>query len=69
MDKSSETRTVGKKGSWQPAASDRICSIHFADGLATDKISHQPFFLVMKLKRKNEEEHYLKKHWKKSEGR
>ena len=33
------------------------------------KISHQPFFLVMKLKRKNEEEHYLKKHWKKSEGR
>ena len=26
-----------KKGSWQPAASDRVCSIHFVDGLATDE--------------------------------
>ena len=26
-----------KKGSWQPAASNRVCSIHFVDRLATDE--------------------------------
>ena len=26
-----------KKGSWQPAPSEQDCSIHFADGLATDE--------------------------------
>ena len=32
------------------------------------KILYQPFFLVMKAKRKNEEEHYLESHWKKVMG-
>ena len=26
-----------KKEPWQPAAGDRVCSIHFVDGLATDE--------------------------------
>ena len=26
-----------KRGSWQPAANDRVCSIHFFDELATDE--------------------------------
>ena len=26
-----------KKGSCQPASSNRVCSIHFVDGLATDE--------------------------------
>ena len=29
------------------------------------KIPYQPFSLVMKVKRKNQEEHYLDSHWKK----
>ena len=52
MDKSSETRTISKKGSWQPAASDRIWSIHFADGLATDENLTPTFFLGYETKEK-----------------
>ena len=61
-----------KKGPWQPAAKDRVCSIHsfilLMDGRLM-KVPYQPFFLVMKAKRKNQEEHYLESHWEKSEGR
>ena len=34
-----------KKWSWQPAPSDRICSIHFVDGLATDENPIPSLFL------------------------
>ena len=32
------------------------------------KIPYQPFFLIMKIKRKNQEEHYSESYWKKIEG-
>ena len=55
-----------KKGSWQPAQSEQDCSIHFADGLATDENPIQPFFLVMEVKRKSQEEHCLESYWRKT---
>ena len=41
-----------KKGSWQPAPSDRVCSIHFVDGLATDENSIPTLFLGYESKEK-----------------
>ena len=41
-----------KKGSWQPAASDRVCYIHFADGLETDENALPTFFLGYESKEK-----------------
>ena len=41
-----------KKGSWQPAPSHRVCSIHFVDGLATDKNPIPTLFLVYESKKK-----------------
>ena len=52
-----------KNGSWQPVPSDRIFSVHFIDGLATDENPIPTLFLVMKVKRKNQEENYLESHW------
>ena len=37
----------------QPAASDRVCFIHFADGLATDENPMPTLFLGYKSKEKN----------------
>ena len=34
-----------KIGSWQPAPSDRVCSIHFVDGSATDENPIPTIFL------------------------
>ena len=34
-----------KKGSWQPASKDRLCSIHFVDGLATNENPIPTLFL------------------------
>ena len=33
-----------KKGSWQPAPNDQVCSIHFVDGLVTDENSIPTLF-------------------------
>ena len=41
-----------KKGSWQLAASDWVCSIHFVDGLATDENSIPTLFLGYESKEK-----------------
>ena len=44
-----------KKRSWQPAPSDRVCSIHFVDGLATDENLNRNHFLrhesIIKIKK------------------
>ena len=48
-----------KKGFWQPAPSDRVCSIHFVDGLATYENPMPIPFLVIKVKWKNQGERYL----------
>ena len=39
-----------KKGSWKPAASHRVCSIYFVDGLATDENPIPTLFLGYKSK-------------------
>ena len=57
--------TCDKKGSWQPASSDRVYSIHFVDGLATYENPIPTVSLVMKVTRKNQEERYLERYWKK----
>ena len=54
-----------KKRSWQPAPSDRVCSFILLMDWQLMKIPYQPFFLVMKVKRKNQKEHYLQSHWRK----
>ena len=41
-----------KKESWQPAPSDRVCSIHFVDGLATDENLIPTLFLSYESKEK-----------------
>ena len=41
-----------KKRSWQPAPSDRVCSIHFVDGLATDENPIPTLFLGYENKEK-----------------
>ena len=41
-----------KKGSWQPDASDRICSIHFVNVLATDGNLRSVLFLGYESKEK-----------------
>ena len=41
-----------KKGSWQPAPSDQVCSIHFVDGLTADKNPIPNFFLGYESKEK-----------------
>ena len=59
-----------KKGSWQPAPSDRVCSIHFADGLATDEHPILTFFLGYESKeKKSRRTSFRKPLEKKSEGR
>ena len=52
MDKKSETRNFDKKGSWQSAASHWDCSIHFVDGLETDKNPIPTLFLDYENKEK-----------------
>ena len=42
-----------KKRSWQPAPSDRVCSIHFVDGLATDENPIPTLFLGYESKKEN----------------
>ena len=41
-----------KKGSWLPAPSDQVCSIHFADELATDENPIPTLFLSYENKEK-----------------
>ena len=41
-----------KKGSWQPAPSERVCSIHFVDGLATHENPIPTLFLGYEIKEK-----------------
>ena len=41
-----------KKGSWQPAPSGGVCSIHFVDGLTTDENSIPNLFLGYESKKK-----------------
>ena len=41
-----------KKGSWQPAPSDPVCSFHFVDGLATDENPIPTLFLGYESKEK-----------------
>ena len=41
-----------KKGSWQPFPSDRVCSIHFVDGLAADENTIPTLFLGYESKEK-----------------
>ena len=43
--KAARREPFNKKGYWQPAPSDRVCSIHFVDGLATDENPTPTLFL------------------------
>ena len=50
-----------KKGSWQPAPSDWICSIHFVDGLATDENLIPTLFLGYESKEKKSRRAFFRK--------
>ena len=50
----------------QPAASDRVCFIHFADGLATDENPMPTLFLGYKSKEKNSRRTLFRKSLKKN---
>ena len=50
MDKKAlRQESFDEKGSWQPAPRDRVCPIHFVDGLAIDE---NPIFLGYESKQK-----------------
>ena len=54
-----------KKGSWQPAPRDRVCSIHFVDGLATDENPIPTLFLGYESREKKSRRSPLESHWEK----
>ena len=49
-----------KKGSWQPASRDRVCSIHFVDGLATNENPIPTLFLGYESKEKKSRKTFRK---------
>ena len=59
--KSVRRESFDKKGSWQPASSDWVCSIHFVDGLATFKNPIQTLFLGYESKEKKSRSTLLRK--------
>ena len=58
-----------KKGSWQPTAIDRVCSIHFVDGLATDENPIPTLLLGYESKKKKSRKTLFRKPLEKSDGR
>ena len=54
-----------KKGFWQPAPSDLVCSIHFVDGLATDENPIPTLFLGYESKEKKSKRTLVRKPLKK----
>ena len=66
MDKSSVTRTILQKRSWQSAPSNRVCSIHFVDGSATDENPIPTLFLGYESKEKKSRRTLFRKPLKKN---
>ena len=52
MDKPMRPEPFDKKGSWQPASNDRVCSIYFVDELLTDENPLPTLFLGYESKEK-----------------
>ena len=55
-----------KKGSWQPAPSDRVCSINFVDRLSTDENPIPTLFLGYESKEKKYKRTVFRKPLKKN---
>ena len=69
MDKSSVTRTILQKRSWQSAPSNRVCSIHFVDWSATDENPIPTLFLGYESKEKKSRGTLFRKPLKKTWGK